>query len=516
MGLLSMLQFLCPQSQKYFRIRTIQLNMKLIALIVLCAGLATVSAAPAAEGTRLSFFKNLINQVFLGLDPLQKCDPTCKNGAPCIDDKCNCTTFDNWEYEGDDCGLGPCSPDNSNHWDCYNAGNCHEQPILPFGAECLCQTDCSADPPNCFSGPHCEFLDQCRINFENDGILCSDHGVCTNDDTASGYTCLCEPGFLGEECETVDVCYPNQCQNDGLCVVDADGNPTCECQDGYFGEFCQYADPCRITPCYNGGSCSIDENQHAVCECTAHWEGDQCEIELLCDPICLNGGLCARDRFDQERCFCPPGYTGEQCHNSACSPSPCYNGGTCEIDTSGAANCTCPAGYSGQFCEFNDCIGVDCGHGNCVINQGQPECQCHNGWEGPDCRTPSDKTTSKPDPTTEGPTTNDDKTTEEDKTTAGPTTEEDKTTEDDKTTEAPTTEEEKTTEEDKTTEVPTTEEEKTTEEDKTTVAPTTEEDKTTEEEKTTAEPEPTTEEAPTTKKKFTFIPKDFHEPLRFH
>merc|ERR1712226_569653 len=425
----------CGHRNCIFRIRTIQLNMKLVALMVLCAGLAMVSAAPAAEGTSLSFIENFINHYFLGLDPLQKCEPTCKNGAPCIDDKCNCTTFDNWEYEGDDCSVGPCSPDNSNHWECYNAGNCHEQPILPFGAECLCQTDCSTTPPNCFSGPHCEFLDQCRINFEKDGMLCSDHGVCTNDDTASGYTCLCEPGFLGEECDT----------------------------------------------------------------------------ELLCDPICLNGGLCARDRFDQERCFCPPGYTGEQCQNSACSPSPCYNGGTCEIDTSGAANCTCPAGYSGQFCEFNDCIGVDCGHGNCVINQGQPECQCHNGWEGDDCRTPSDKTTSKPDPTTEGPTTKDDKTTEEDKTTAGPTTEEHKTTEEDKTTEAPTTEEEKTTEEDKTTEATTTEEEKTTEEDKTTEAPTTEEEKTTEE--PTTEPEPTT----TSQKKFTKkYPKDFKEPLRFH
>ena len=37
-----------------------------------------------------------------------------------------------------------------------------------------------------------------------------------------------------------DVCYPNQCQNDGLCVVDANGEPTCECQDGYYGEFCQF------------------------------------------------------------------------------------------------------------------------------------------------------------------------------------------------------------------------------------------------------------------------------------
>ena len=128
--------------------------------------------------------------------------------------------------------LGPCNPANSNHWDCYNAGNCHEQPILPFGAECLCQTNCDAEPPNCFSGPHCEFckyiycntlstalmilfwmiwidnywhfdiftVDQCKIDYEEDGKSCSDHGYCTNDDTVSGFTCLCEPGWLGEKC----------------------------------------------------------------------------------------------------------------------------------------------------------------------------------------------------------------------------------------------------------------------------------------------------------------------------
>ena len=43
-------------------------------------------------------------------------------------------------------------------------------------------------------------VDQCKIDFEKDGESCSGHGYCTNDDTISGFTCLCEPGYLGEKC----------------------------------------------------------------------------------------------------------------------------------------------------------------------------------------------------------------------------------------------------------------------------------------------------------------------------
>ena len=43
-------------------------------------------------------------------------------------------------------------------------------------------------------------VDQCKIDFEEDGQSCSDHGYCTNDDTVTGFTCLCEPGWLGEKC----------------------------------------------------------------------------------------------------------------------------------------------------------------------------------------------------------------------------------------------------------------------------------------------------------------------------
>ena len=38
----------------------------------------------------------------------------------------------------------------------------------------------------------------------NDAVnpkTCSDSGICRNDFSDSGYTCYCEPGFTGDDCE---------------------------------------------------------------------------------------------------------------------------------------------------------------------------------------------------------------------------------------------------------------------------------------------------------------------------
>merc|ERR1711962_1428909 len=308
----------------HFKSINIQSFLKMKAVFILIAGLALTNAAPAADGNQLSYIENLINRLFHGVDPLQKCDPPCKNGGSCLpDNTCDCPTFDNWAYEGDDCSIGPCNPESTTYWPCYNAGNCHEQPILPFGAECLCQSDCGADPPNCFSGPHCDYLDQCKIDFIEDGSSCSDHGYCTNDDTVSGFTCLCEPGWLGEKCADQDVCYPNQCQNDGLCVVDDNGEPKCECQDGYFGDKCQYADPCRISPCYNGGTCTIDDNGTPQCKCPDGYSGEFCESNVCIGEDCGHGNCIIVGGLPE--CDCHKGWEGDHCDQQV-NPDPTTEG----------------------------------------------------------------------------------------------------------------------------------------------------------------------------------------------
>merc|ERR1712061_626160 len=90
----------------------------------------------------------------------------------------------------------------------------------------------------------------------------------------------------------------------------------------------------------------------------------------------------------------------------------------------------------GDFCEKNVCMGQDCGHGNCIIDNGDPKCDCHDGWEGDHCdqQINPDPTTQGPDPTTAEPeptTGEPEPTTEEPKTTTmepEPTTEEQETT----------------------------------------------------------------------------------------
>lgn len=38
-----------------------------------------------------------------------------------------------------------------------------------------------------------------------------------------------------------------------------------------------------------------------------------------------------------------------------CNPSPCQNNGRCVIDE-GDFDCICPDGYSGQYCQVGECI----------------------------------------------------------------------------------------------------------------------------------------------------------------
>merc|ERR1711899_690009 len=110
---------------------------------------------------------------------------------------------------------------------------------------------------------------------------------------------------MGQKCEKEDLCFPNPCLNDGLCV-------------------------------------QLNETE-TQCECSPHYEGDKCQDEISCDPPCLNGGSCVVDRLGRKSCYCPPGYTGKQCEHSACSPSPCFNGGTCTI-RNGFPHCDCYPG----------------------------------------------------------------------------------------------------------------------------------------------------------------------------
>ncbi|XP_071508204.1 uncharacterized protein [Diadema antillarum] len=90
-----------------------------------------------------------------------------------------------------------------------NVANCHFSVVIGF----------------------CEFNDN----------LCLSRGNCSS--ILSGnrhYICSCHPGYQGDRCQT-DLCQPNPCQNDGLCLRGETVNGfTCICSSGWEGENCTH------------------------------------------------------------------------------------------------------------------------------------------------------------------------------------------------------------------------------------------------------------------------------------
>ena len=55
---------------------------------------------------------------------------------------------------------------------------------------------------NCFSTKDIQL--QCLDNVcgsSDDPKDCSGNGICENDDSENGYSCYCEPGYYGDDCE---------------------------------------------------------------------------------------------------------------------------------------------------------------------------------------------------------------------------------------------------------------------------------------------------------------------------
>ena len=230
--------------------------------------------------------------------------------------------------------------------------------------------------------------------------MCNNHGECkldtNNAKSEEPFTCLCDEGWSGNNCEDLNACIAqNPCQNGAQCTYLGHKNYSCSCVEnsGFWGPNCQFYNQCHKSPCQNGGACrnitsdNNSENDY-LCLCDANFEGKNCEILNPCKKENYCGqGSCTFKGHERATCDCQLGYYGERCeHYDVCKVrNPCQNGGFCEATADNGYQCRCVNGYSGPDCDkFDPCASKPClNDGLCVPRDdrlGIYECKCKDDY----------------------------------------------------------------------------------------------------------------------------------------
>uniref|UniRef100_A0A3Q3WKM9 Cadherin EGF LAG seven-pass G-type receptor 1 n=1 Tax=Mola mola TaxID=94237 RepID=A0A3Q3WKM9_MOLML len=166
----------------------------------------------------------------------------------------------------------------------------------------------------------CDLADPCDSN------ICPENSHCSDD--WSTHTCICDPGYFGEEC--VDACQLNPCEHVSTCIRKPSSSHgyTCECGQNYYGQYCENK---VKKPCPHGwwgspmcGPCNCDTNRgfHKDCnkttgECHCKENHYRPEGEDTCYPCeCFSVGSESRtcDPITGQ-CPCKGGVIGRQCHH---------------------------------------------------------------------------------------------------------------------------------------------------------------------------------------------------------
>ncbi|XP_039285263.1 cubilin-like [Nilaparvata lugens] len=114
-------------------------------------------------------------------------------------------------------------------------------------------------------------VESCRPN------PCQNGGKCAS--SSNKKSCQCIGHFTGMFC-ALTVCELEPCLH-GRCELTATGF-TCHCLPGYIGETCDTKKkPCADKPCEGRGECIPRSDTTFYCRCHAWWEGPRCERRLM-------------------------------------------------------------------------------------------------------------------------------------------------------------------------------------------------------------------------------------------
>ncbi|XP_038593172.1 protein eyes shut homolog [Micropterus salmoides] len=343
----------------------------------------------------------------------------CFNGATCITTSepsslpqytCKCPlgfTGANCETDINECDSSPCQHNGTcsdllGHYEC-------QCPTGFLGKNCEVDIDACALPNNTCP-PRTQCLDlpdgleyTCRLPCPQNLQPCANGGRCVLNNARS-YTCVCTPGWSGQDCRiNVNDCVQHWCQNGATCVDEIDGY-SCLCPRGYTGVYCEEdIDYCVGHRCSEHGVC-LDQRYNFTCRCMLGFEGSLCEVETNeCNSFpCSSGATCV-DLISDYQCHCPPGFEGRTCSENVndCWSQPCLHGGSC-MDLINDYICHCPLGFKGKDCS----VDIDlCSFGMCSehtlicaeTKDGQNvSCTCERGFGGSFCEVNLNECESKP------------------------------------------------------------------------------------------------------------------------
>ncbi|WAR18619.1 FBP1-like protein [Mya arenaria] len=268
---------------------------------------------------------------------------------------------------------------------CQNGGVCKDG-VNTY--TCTCQPG--------FAGNNCEIdVNECV------SLPCVHGSTCH--DLVNGFLCVCPTGFTGHTCQkNIDDCVPSACENGGTCL-DGMNTFSCLCANGWRGKRCQNnIDTCQPDPCQNGATCTTVGHDY-TCACMPGYQGKNCEIDIdECESMpCRHEGKCT-DSVNKYTCTCKQGTAGPNCEHefNVCASNPCRTGATC-VPYQNTFKCLCPSGWVGDRClyqaETNECSSNPCQNGaSCHDDVNDYLCICTSGWTGKDCHVAKDECTPNP------------------------------------------------------------------------------------------------------------------------